>query len=105
MWATALLGDSNTTFEIANGRLDKGLLLDIRPLWHPLLETLRAQPEFIDLMYRLGYVDYWEAVGWSDVCRSHDDELVCDSAALTPERLREILAGETSGQGELHLPD
>ena len=69
-------------------------MLDTRPLWNPAIEDLHAEPDFIELLQRLGYVEYWETVGWGDICRRNDGEIVCDSASLTPERLQEILAGE-----------
>lgn len=48
-------------------------------LWSPLLGDARAQPEFRELVFQLGLVDYWREYGWGEFCRPAEDaEFVCE---------------------------
>lgn len=88
-WATATLGDYDATFRIARRRLDESLGIDLRPLWGPDMEV-REDPRFLDLLEEIGYVDYWQSAGWSDICRRDGDAIVCDSSGMTPEALARL---------------
>lgn len=46
--------------------------------WTPLLEDARRQPEFKELVTRLGLVDYWREYGWSEYCHPLEgDDFEC----------------------------
>jgi tetratricopeptide (TPR) repeat protein len=48
-------------------------------VWHPSYAPVRKTAHFRELMKRAGFVDYWRARGWPDLCRPVGaDDFVCD---------------------------
>ena len=90
IWMLAELEDYETTFRYIDSRLERGLNIDPRPLWNPGIE-IGIQAPFPDLLNRLGLIDYWETVGWGDVCRPENGTVLCDARNLTPDRIDEIM--------------
>ena len=39
---------------------------------------LRSQPQFGDVLTRLGLVEYWDATTWPDACRRVDGAIRCN---------------------------
>ncbi len=51
---------------------------DLWSLWMPVMEDVRRHPDFREFAIEHGLLEYWERYGWSDACRSVDeDNFVC----------------------------
>ena len=51
---------------------------DLWYLWLPVMESVRRDPSFVDLVHDIGLVDYWEEYGWGDFCaRTANGDIVC----------------------------
>ena len=51
----------------------------VRALWDPLYAPVRKTERFKAFARATGYVDYWRAKGWPDLCRPVGaDDFVCD---------------------------
>lgn len=47
-------------------------------IWLPVMESVRRDPGFVDLVHDIGLVDYWEEFGWGDFCaRTESGDIVC----------------------------
>ena len=44
------------------------------PYWLPVMENVRATPEFRDYVRDSGLVSFWQEFGWGDFCRPTGDE-------------------------------
>ncbi|MDX1480290.1 MAG: hypothetical protein R3315_01360, partial [Woeseiaceae bacterium] len=97
VWMGGLLGAADRVLALLNARLDNGWLVEPRPLWAPGV-NLDDDPGFEAFLERMGLINYWDASGWSDVCRRHAGEIRCDAADLTPETLRRILEPAASDE-------
>ncbi len=95
LWLLARRGGFDEALALANDRLDRGLLLETRSLWAPGM-ALREQPEFLDLLNRIGLIEYWNASGWGDVCVETETRVDCSGDARTPELLERLLSGDTA---------
>ncbi len=69
-----LLGDIPGAMEIANTLDRPGEEFSMEILYIDELAPLRAHPDFMPLLERLGVVDHWNDIG----CRWEDDRLRCD---------------------------
>jgi TolB-like protein len=48
-------------------------------IWHPSYAPVRRTERFKVFMRKTGYIDYWRARGWPDLCRPMGtDDFVCD---------------------------
>jgi tetratricopeptide (TPR) repeat protein len=48
-------------------------------LWHPLYAAVRQTERFRALMRKAGFVDYWRAKGWPDLCHpTIGDDFACE---------------------------
>jgi hypothetical protein len=48
-------------------------------LWHRSYAAVRRTERFKDFVRKAGYVEYWRARGWPDLCRPLGaDDFVCD---------------------------
>ena len=103
VWIAATLERYDPAFDYLDSRLDRGLIMDMRPLWNPGTK-LGAQPRFRVLLERLGLIEYWETVGWGDVCREEAGALVCDASELTPDRIDAILANDPASRDVRQAP-
>jgi tetratricopeptide (TPR) repeat protein len=46
-------------------------------LWRAGAGTMRASPEFQEIVSGLGLIDYWRATGWPDLCEPQGDGIAC----------------------------
>ena len=46
-------------------------------IWIPLFSKVRSTPEFIELVERLGMVDYWRVHGYADFCKPVNERIEC----------------------------
>jgi len=76
-WA-AYFGDP----EFAMDALEKVVNTDagaINNYWCPLMKQVRQLPRFNKLVKKIGLVDYWEQLGWPDMCHKLDNgDFECD---------------------------
>lgn len=93
IWMGARLGAYTDVFNLLNERMDRGRIIELRPLWAPGIE-LRLQPGYIEFLERVRLIDYWESTGWGDVCEVQGEGIVCSARDLTPATLRTILMPE-----------
>jgi tetratricopeptide (TPR) repeat protein len=70
----SLLGDMDGAMDVARLLEEPGLRFSMEILFVPKLAPLRAHPDFLPLLERLGVVRYWDSVG----CRWLDDHVECD---------------------------
>jgi TolB-like protein/Tfp pilus assembly protein PilF len=62
---------------IAEGRIPP--LAQVRHVWSPEYAPIRKTERFKALMRNAGFVEYWRARGWPDLCRPlGTDDFVCD---------------------------
>ncbi len=55
------------------------LLVSFDEVWLPRHKALRNDPRFQDFLRRRGFVDYWRATRWPDICRAKGiDGFACD---------------------------
>ena len=59
--------------------------------------TLREQPGFLELLNRIGLIDFWNESGWGDVCVQAETRVDCSGDLRTPELLQQVLSGDTPG--------
>lgn len=53
--------------------------LEMQLLWHPSYAPVRRTDRFKAFVRKAGYVDYWRARGWSDLCHPvGSDDFACD---------------------------
>lgn len=90
LWLIARLGGHDQVLALANARLDRNFLLEVRPFWAPE-SGIRQASGFVQLLDRIGLVDYWESSGWGEMCVLRDDRIDCDADLLTPEMLGDML--------------
>lgn len=93
LWLMARRGGFEDVFALANNRLDDGLQLELRSLWAPGT-ALRDQPQFLELLNRVGLIAYWDASGWGDVCVQRDAGVDCSASSITPDLLKQTLLGD-----------
>ena len=93
VWLLSRLGGYEEVFGLLNNRLDKSRLLDTRPLWAPEI-GMRDHPGFVDLLNRVGLVDYWDSSGWGSMCVREADAVDCSGSGMTPELLRTLLSAD-----------
>ena len=75
-WMAARLGRSDLAIDMLLARLAEDRIVDPRVLWAPGID-LRQHPRFAELLVALGLVDFWDAIGWGDLCRSVAGRLEC----------------------------
>jgi TolB-like protein/DNA-binding winged helix-turn-helix (wHTH) protein len=46
-------------------------------IWIPLFTNARSQPEFVELVARLGMADYWRTRGFADFCKPAGQQIQC----------------------------
>lgn len=92
IWMWSQLGANQEMLSLLTSRLDRGRLIEFRPLWGPGVDLSR-EPGFTDFLERSKLIDYWETSGWGDVCVLQKSEIQCNAPQLTPENLRSILSG------------
>ena len=46
-------------------------------IWIPLFSDARSMPGFIELVERMGMVDYWREYGYSDFCQPVEQRIKC----------------------------
>lgn len=93
LWAGSRLEAYDAVFDMLHERLDNNAYVETRALWGPATK-LREQLVFLELLERMRLIEFWESAGWGDICRKPDQTIVCDAAALTPETLDRVMAGE-----------
>ena len=93
IWMGSRLGRFDDVFALANMRLDSDRLLATRPLWVPGSE-LSQQPEYLQLLERIGLLDYWASIGWTGICTQPGERISCDASRNTPDKLEAILSGD-----------
>ena len=93
IWLLARLEGFDALFALVNDRLDRGAILELRSMWAQGT-SLRDRPEFLQLLHRIGLIDYWDASGWGDICVRSNEGVDCSATSLTPERLQELLRGD-----------
>jgi adenylate cyclase len=61
-------------------RMDAGVVGgEVNYIWHPAHAPLRKTERFKAFMRKAGYVEYWRAKGWPDLCRPvGTDDFVCN---------------------------
>lgn len=69
----SLLGDVEGAMQVARRLERPGMLFSMEILFIPELAPLRAHPDFLPLLNRLGVVEYWASVG----CTWTDDRVQC----------------------------
>lgn len=77
IWA-AYFGDTEYALQLldrAVGESGSGLLMLMA--WLPVFDDVRQLPAFEDLLRDIGLVDYWQSVGWPDVCRPSERGFDC----------------------------
>lgn len=74
------------TESIYLGRVDKGVQILLEhptngnnwmELWVPRMETLRAHPQFAEILEVGGLIDYWDESGWPSQCARDGDTVTC----------------------------
>lgn len=95
IWLLGQLGGHDEVFALLNNRLDKGRQLDTRPFWAPE-NGMREDPAFVQLLNRIGLIDYWDRSGWGSVCVREGDAVDCSGKHMTPELLRSLLAADSA---------
>ncbi len=93
-WMLGHLGGYERTFALVNTRLDNGRQLELRGFWAPEIGT-REQPEFVELLQRVGLIEYWDAAGWGSVCVQSDQGVDCSGQHMTPALLESLLSSDT----------
>ena len=93
LWLLGNVGGYEESFGLVDNRLDNGRLLEMRVFWAPGLGT-RGHPGFMQLMERVGLLEYWESSGWGSICVPVDGGLDCSGDGMTPELLESLLVGE-----------
>ena len=88
------LAANDEVITLLEHRLDEGRYVDPRPFWTTGI-TLREHPRFPALLARIGLIEYWDAMGWGDVCRVGDNGMICDSRDLSAARIESLLSPES----------
>lgn len=94
IWAGSRLEAYDAVFDMIDAHLDENRYLETRVLWGPATQ-LREQPRFLELLARLRLIEFWDTVGWGDICRKLEDRIACDAEALTPDALERVMAAES----------
>jgi TolB-like protein len=59
--------------------VEVGFVLGNRAIWHPAYAPVRNMERFKTFVRKAGYVEYWRAKGWPDLCRpAGADDFLCD---------------------------
>jgi TolB-like protein len=59
--------------------VEVGFVLGNRVIWHPAYAPVRNTERFKTFVRKAGYVEYWRAKGWPEVCRPVGaDDFICD---------------------------
>ncbi|NNF67629.1 MAG: tetratricopeptide repeat protein [Gammaproteobacteria bacterium] len=75
-WMYFDLPDSDVLFDEL---LERGPSpLNYYRFWEPEMSALRQHPRFLPAMTEAGLMEYWQSVGWPDLCRPDGDVLKCD---------------------------
>jgi len=45
----------------------------------------------MELLNRVGLIEYWDAAGWGSICVQVGDGMDCSGEGMTPERLNSLL--------------
>ena len=67
----------------AEPALASEILVEVAPrrghpgvIWIPLFAEARSKPAFIELVHRVGMVEYWRAYGFADTCEPIDESQI-----------------------------
>jgi len=80
-WVYAFVGAPDRAVEAAERPFESGDIssLATATFWHPAFAAVRKTERFRTYMRNAGFVDYWKARGWPDLCRPVGaDDFVCD---------------------------
>ena len=75
-----MLGEIELAWPIVDESVDAGEYELTRSLFGPHMDLLHADPRFVELMQRLGMVEYWRATEWGPICRPVDGGVACGPA-------------------------
>jgi len=62
-------GEVEAGWSIVDESVDGGEYDLVRSLFGPPMELLHDDPRFVEIVHRLGLVDYWRATDWGPICR------------------------------------
>jgi uncharacterized protein YdhG (YjbR/CyaY superfamily) len=80
-WVFLYVGAPERVLEYHEGNIKIGYHggIDTFPLWAPTFAPVRKTERFKAFVRAAGYVDYWRARGWPDLCRPMGaDDFGCD---------------------------
>lgn len=46
-------------------------------IWSPVFSSVRAMPGFVEIVERLGMLDYWRSFGFADFCQPVEERIQC----------------------------
>ncbi len=73
----AMLGATDAIYEFVNAHFDDIWGNSWFSLWTPNMALARQDPRFVDLLHRLGLIDYYRVSGWPDFCRPEGSGITC----------------------------
>jgi TolB-like protein/Tfp pilus assembly protein PilF len=72
-----LIGATDDIYDLLNTRFEELSGNAWFGLWGPGMAQARQDSRFVELLRRLGLVEYYEASRWPDLCRTQENLLVC----------------------------
>ncbi|NBB92863.1 MAG: protein kinase [Gammaproteobacteria bacterium] len=73
----SMLGETESARQVIEEAVASGDLELVRSLFGPHFTALQGEDRFVDLMHRLGMVEYWRATEWSPLCRPVGGQVEC----------------------------
>ncbi len=78
MAAYRYLGQTEQMIEMLEQLVAEGLMSPLVFLWNESDSQIRQDPRFAELISKAGFLDYWAAHGWPDLCRPDGDSFTCE---------------------------
>jgi adenylate cyclase len=91
VWLLARIEAHDLAIRILQDRIEQALWIEPRVLWGPGHRLMEADG-FTEIIGQLGFVEYWQAVGWGDFCRVESARLKCtpEQGDEPPEALEQL---------------
>ncbi len=71
-------GEVDRAISLVNDLAEDGTAFIDYAFWGEQNSKIRQHPEFINLIRRRGFLEYWHLHGWPDECRAVGSDIVCD---------------------------
>ena len=78
----AYIGEQHTALQLLHSAVENSWL-SMLWAWLPVFDELRASERFYPMIAELGVTEYWNRLGWSDVCNPDSQLATCSWQAYT----------------------